>query len=88
MDKAANPRRRRLDLLNADLALENSVDQAKKKARAASSKRSNKKKTKKVADDDAAYHFIAYVPVDGQVYQLDGLENEPLPIGKSPSVPG
>jgi ubiquitin carboxyl-terminal hydrolase L5 len=67
---------RRLDLLNADLVLEQEAKAAKKrKARPA-------KRARTKPSTDAAFHFIAYVPVGDEVYQLDGLEKAPACIGK------
>lgn len=40
-----------------------------------------KKKTAKTAPDDTANHYIAYVPYDGKVWELDGLETKPLCLG-------
>jgi ubiquitin carboxyl-terminal hydrolase L5 len=77
---------RRLDLLNADLSLANEVDKLakqKKKAKKPSGLHVAKKQKKlKKPTSDAAYHFVAYVPVDNDVYQLDGLEKAPVSIGK------
>jgi ubiquitin carboxyl-terminal hydrolase L5 len=83
---------RRLDLLNADLVLSNQVDllakqkQLEKKKKKQSSRLHGAKRQKKTKKpiSDAAYHFIAYVPVDGKVYQLDGLEKAPVCVGTIP----
>ena len=68
---------RRLDLLNADLALSNEFDESKKK-RGKSTARGKKKKKPQT---EAAFHFIAYVPAHGQVWELDGLEEVPVCLG-------
>jgi ubiquitin carboxyl-terminal hydrolase L5 len=81
--KAHNSFTRRLDLLNADLAMENEVRNSTTKRIKVTGR---KKKKKKTPATEAAFHFIAYVPVDGKVWQLDGLEGHPICIGKSPSL--
>jgi hypothetical protein len=35
-----------------------------------------------VDDSVEVYHYIAYVPVDGEVWQLDGLYPQPVSVGK------
>ncbi|KAF3940732.1 hypothetical protein ABW19_dt0204668 [Dactylella cylindrospora] len=34
------------------------------------------------SSSEAAYHFIAYVPSDGKVWELDGLRRQPINIGE------
>ena len=65
---------RRLDHLNADLWLRNKAEDSKRK------KRTKGKKSKK--GDESGYHFIAYVPVNGYVWELDGLRARPAKLGR------
>ena len=60
-------------MLNGDLQLKNDAT-AKKKGRTT---------TQDDDDSDAGFHFIAFVPVDGKVWKLDGLERQPQNLGTS-----
>jgi len=72
---------KRIDLLNAALALQNEVDESKKKRTKASSKVTARSKKNSHTNAEANYHFIAYVPIGNKVYELDGLESSPRYIG-------
>lgn len=65
-------------MLNADLHMKNSAKSRKK------SRSSKNNKSKKVAEDDSesGYHFIAYVPVNGDLWKFDGLERQPQKLGR------
>ncbi len=52
------------------------------KGKATKKKAKTKQKSAPVDDDDVGFHFIAFVPVDGQVWKLDGLERQPQVLGK------
>ncbi|KAL8953626.1 MAG: hypothetical protein Q9222_000552 [Ikaeria aurantiellina] len=60
---------RKTDMLNSDLQMKND----------ASSRRTGR--TKGSDEDDAGFHFIAFVPVQGKVWKLDGLERQPQNLG-------
>lgn len=60
---------RKMDMLNADLQLKNDASSRKKS------------KAKGTDEDDAGFHFIAFVPVQGKVWKLDGLERQPQNLG-------
>ncbi|KAL6692724.1 hypothetical protein J3F84DRAFT_89197 [Trichoderma pleuroticola] len=72
---------RRMDHLNVDLCLENAVSDKKSKKAKTKSKAAKKSSKKKKVDDSYGFHFIAYVPVDGYVWELDGLRSKPHRIG-------
>ena len=84
--------RRRMDMLNADLALSNDVeewdkinDAKRRKGNAwksqAKTLKTIKVKKKKKDEEEPGFHFIAYVPINGDVWKLDGLQRQPVNLG-------
>lgn len=77
---------RRMDQLNADLYLAQEADvtaeTAARKRAGLSAKRGRKPgRKKKKADTDFGFHFIAYVPAGGYVWELDGMRPKPRRLG-------
>ena len=60
-------------MLNGDLFL---------KYAATAGKRSKKMNQGNDNSSDTNFHFIAFVPIDGKVWKLDGLERQPQSIGR------
>lgn len=83
---------RRMDHLNADLALENEATARKsKKPKAVSSRavtykagtatKKVKARAKKKDVCNNAFHYLAYVPAGGYVWELDGMKTKPYRLG-------
>lgn len=64
-------------MLNTDLQLENN---------ATMSQRQRKQISKRGNETDSAFHFIAFVPVGGQLWKLDGLDPQPRNLGLTQQV--
>jgi len=73
-------------MLNADLALLNEVEawtRAKNRPkRKIITKSKSKTRPKKKVEEDSGFHYVAYVPIAGAVWKLDGLQRTPVKIGK------
>lgn len=59
-----------MDILNSDLQLKTEATTRKKGP-----------KDQAVEESDATFHFIAFMPVMGQLWKFDGLERQPRALG-------
>ena len=60
-----------MDMLNADLLLKND---------AAANINFQKRKVDE-SENESGFHFIAFMPIDGKLWKLDGLERQPMCLG-------
>lgn len=62
-------------MLNSDLTLANEyAEQFKNKKQ--------KKLSKKEVDSSNGFHYSAFLPIQGQVWKLDGLDYQPTNLGQ------
>ncbi|KAF2752011.1 cysteine proteinase [Sporormia fimetaria CBS 119925] len=64
---------KKMDMLENDKQLAEKVQKAKKPGR--------KKKDEDTELEDAALHFISFVPTNGHVFKLDGMDCQPTSLG-------
>lgn len=60
-------------MMNIDLQMQND---------ATSKSKASKSSSKKSKNNDAAFHFIAFMPINGEVWKLDGLDRQPQKLEK------
>jgi ubiquitin carboxyl-terminal hydrolase L5 len=73
---------RRMDMLNADLGLQNDFEKWEKSRKNPKRKKAPNNNRKKKDEEEPGFHFIAYVPINGSVWRLDGLQRQPVNLGK------
>ncbi|KKY14768.1 putative ubiquitin carboxyl-terminal hydrolase [Diplodia seriata] len=67
---------RKIDMMNIDLQMQHD----------ATDKSKSKSSNKKSKNADAAFHFIAFMPIAGEVWKLDGLDRQPQKLEKTEGV--
>ncbi|KAJ5857597.1 hypothetical protein N7455_008491 [Penicillium solitum] len=67
---------RKMDILNSDLQLKTEATTRKKGSKGPAAEES-----------DATFHFIAFMPVMGQLWKFDGLERQPRALGTHRNKP-
>jgi ubiquitin carboxyl-terminal hydrolase L5 len=78
--RAHNAYARKIDMLNADLCLEEAWTESQKK-KPKGNGRGGSRKNKKNLQAESAFHFVAYLPIDGDMWRLDGLDGNPQNLG-------
>ena len=66
---------KKMDMLQADVQLKNNYEKDAKKGRRGAGKEDTP------PDDEEAHHFIAFLPIDGEVWKLDGMDKVPTLVG-------
>jgi ubiquitin carboxyl-terminal hydrolase L5 len=74
---ANNMNFRKMDMLNADLFLSNDVTSKNLKIKLPGKTAGN------IDHEQAGFHFISFVPIDGKLWKLDGLERQPMNLGEA-----
>jgi ubiquitin carboxyl-terminal hydrolase L5 len=64
-------------MINADATEEDEYSNRQKKK----TKTSKSRPTKKTASSESAFHFVAYMPIGGEIWRLDGLDAYPQKFG-------
>jgi len=80
--RAHNAYARKIDMLNADLLLEENWTQGQKKKPRVNGRGGAKKKKNKKPQADSAFHFVAYMPIEGEIWRMDGLDGFPQSLGR------
>ena len=74
------------DMLLADSAMKRDFNKFKQRSKSkAQAKNASKKRKAQALDeeeDSGEHHFMGYVPFNGEVWRLDGLDNKPHSLGK------
>jgi ubiquitin carboxyl-terminal hydrolase L5 len=70
-----------LDKMNVDMRLKEDFAAFERRKRRAASKNTRKKARNDDYEDESGLHFVAFVPVNGVVWRMDGLERCPRKVG-------
>ena len=78
---------KRMDHLNADLCLENAASAPTPKATKAKKGSKKTPQRKKKVEQENGFHFVAFVPLGGKAWELDGMKSKPRHLGTYRSDP-